>query len=250
MASEQKSTAITPTGKPRRTRAEISAEAERKRVQKAAEREQKRAARAEKKHVEAEAKRLRAQARRKRDQAAEMKRIAAERKRRNRATRGRNVIALKPETPRHVFAERLQDDPEKRNWNHVVDESTLNGEDALIALLDAPREIVPMASEDNELSIADMIFLGVADTVDHIVYLTICLDMSIDEVIEMLVNIADETTLAASYDDELLPGPTVRVKSKNGGGYCKSDIPNEFHYSMEARRGNGWKVHRLVQYAT
>lgn len=151
---------LTPTGRIKRTRAEIQAEAKRKREAAKAEKSRKAGDRLAKKRADAAAKQLRAQARRERSQAAEMKRIAIERKRRNRLTRGRNVIMPKPETPRHVFVERLQDDPNKVACNHIVDPSTLDYEDALIARLD-----------HGDISIVDKVALGIADEAEVLVWI-------------------------------------------------------------------------------
>lgn len=218
MASEQKSTATTPTGKPRRTRAEISAEAERKRLQKAA----KRTARAEKKRVEAEAKAERraiASARRK---AALAKQIAADKRRRERRDPSRQTISLLPETPHHVFAERLQDDPEKCNWNHVVDPSW-EDEDAFVALLDARRTTVIVEKEIETMEDG--------------------WDLE-DEAVE-----TDDT--GDDITDILAPPKRPFGNPKIGGGYCKSDYRSGGRHEIEARRGNGWKVHRRrAQYAS
>lgn len=240
-------TDLNPVAPPtRRTRAEISAEAARKRVLKAVERAAKAAARLtqrEQRKAEKAERRARAM---ERSKAAFAKRIAADKKRRERRESGRQVIGLRPETPRHVFAERLQDDPNKVACNHVVDPSWAD-EDAFIARLDADRsDAVEAETAVEELDLRDRIALGVATMADAIALLAIELEEMVEDVVAWLVGIGRDTEEVPDATEALVPAKQP-WRTKIGGGYCVSDIPSDFHHTIHARRGNGWKVHRKYQ---
>ncbi len=241
---------LTSTGRIRRTRAEIAAEASRKREAKAikaaarlAEREQRKAEKAER--------RTRADARRK---AALAKRIAADQRRRDRRDPSRQSIGLKPETPRHVFTERLQDDPEKAFCNHIVD-SAWDCEDTFVDFLDARRqgEDTEMKAEC-EIDLRDRIALGVATVADKIALLALELEEMVEDVVDWLLalGVTDDEEAPDTFEDTSETETPIPVKprwgsEKVGGGYCVSDIHSYGKWEIEARRGNGWKVHRKYQ---
>ncbi|MEK7632764.1 MAG: hypothetical protein AAB473_03160 [Patescibacteria group bacterium] len=130
---------LTPTGRPRRTRAEISAGAAERRQRNSERKARRAAALLEARLKRTEEKKARVERAEVRRKAAMAKHIEYWRKQQVRADKRRGcnqIIVPKPETPHHLFRERLQDDPDKIFCNHVVDTGTLDGEDTLIAWLD------------------------------------------------------------------------------------------------------------------
>lgn len=129
---------LTPTGRPRRTRAEITIAAAERRQRLAALKAERDTKRLQARQKRAKEKAERARRTKARREAAEVQRIERQRKAQARAQkrRGRQVMAPKPETPRHLRHERFEDDPGWSNWSHVADERSLNHEDTLIAWMD------------------------------------------------------------------------------------------------------------------
>lgn len=198
---------LTPTGRVKRTRAEIQAEAAHKRDERQAKRERKAADRLAKKRTDAAAKQLRADARQKRSQAATMKRIERDRKRRAAADKrdgiGQQKMVPKPETPRHVYAERLQDDPGMAFSNHVVDPNR-DGEDAIVDFLDEQRATVPVhrpAQPTLEETLLQKALDGTADLADLIAL--IALDSNNEKDVEGIINglLFPEEDDSCSWDD-------------------------------------------------
>lgn len=193
---------LTPAGRIKRTRAEIQAEAQRKRDELQAKRDRKAAGRLVAKRAKATAKQLRADARRERSRAAEMKRIERERKQRDREISGRHVITPKPETPRRVFAERLQDDPEKAFSNHIVD-PIWDSEDTFVEFLDEQRTPVPAQPSLEEL-LFEKVLDGTADLADLVTLLALDSDneQSVEGIIDDLFFTEEEDYSWFAYTDE------------------------------------------------
>jgi hypothetical protein len=103
------------------------------------------------------------------------------------------------------------------------------------------------AAKAAELDLCDRIALGTADFADKIIFLALELDEMIEDVVAWLLELGEDMKVFEfeAFDDitEALTLTKRRYGSRKiGGGYCKSDIPNADRHTIEARRGNGWKV--------